>query len=67
MSCASSANLFAFACRPPWAGIDGSPVLAELDIEHRLVGARRQGRRHLRAAAHDRDGLSGQHELAEIN
>ena len=28
-----SANLFAFASRPPWAGIDGSPVLAKFDVE----------------------------------
>ncbi len=37
-SCASSANLFAFAFRPPWAGIDGRPVLSEFDIENRLAG-----------------------------
>src|ERR1700682_5867771 len=36
-SCASSANLFAFICGPPWAWIDWSAVLTELDIEHGLA------------------------------
>ena len=66
-SCASSANLFAFACRPPWAGIDGSPVLSKLDVEHRLAGTCREDSGDMGAVSHHRNGLSGQHELAEID
>ena len=64
-SCVSSANLFAVGCRPPWAGIDGRPVFPELDIENRLARAGRDGGSRLRSATHDRNGLSGQHKLAD--
>src|SRR5262249_8140774 len=42
-SSASSANLLAFVYGPPWAWIDGNPVLAELHIEYRLVCTARFG------------------------
>src|SRR6476620_9316933 len=77
MSCASSANLFAFTCCPPRAGVDWSTVLTELDVEHRLVGAQREvsgnlGCHRLRTVArsatnHDSHRLSSQHELADIH
>ena len=63
----SSANLFAFASRPPWAWIDGSPVFSKLDIEHRLAGTCREDRGDMGAVSHHRNGFSGQHELSEIN
>src|SRR5712692_4011602 len=66
-SCASSANLFAFTCGPPWAWIDGCPVLAEFDVQHRLAATYRQGRGRLHSAAHDRNGLARHDELPQIN
>src|ERR1700682_685603 len=67
-SCASSANLFAFICGPPWAWIDWSAVLTELDIEHGLTRVGREdgcnlGRRRL----HGRDRLSRKYKLADVH
>src|ERR1700759_688309 len=66
-SCASSANLFAFICGPPWAWINGSAVLTELDIKHRLTGIGCQDRSHLGCRSHGRDRLARQNKLSDIN
>src|ERR1700760_5043323 len=66
MSCASSANLFAFICGPPWTWIDWSAVLAELDIEHGLARIARQDRCNLGCRSHGRDRLSRLHELSDV-
>src|SRR5262249_9268180 len=63
----SSANLLAFVYGPPWAWIDGYPVLAELYIEYGLVYTARFGNGRLGAVAHDRDGLARHHELPQVN
>src|ERR1700757_458591 len=65
-SCASSANLFAFICGPPWAWIDWSTVLTELDIEHRLARIGGENRCDLRCRPHGRDGLPRKHKLADV-
>ena len=67
MSCASSANLFAFASRPPWAWIDGDTALSKLDVEHRLAGTCREDGGDTGAVSHHRNGFPGQHELSEID
>src|SRR5215470_14285689 len=66
-SCASSANLFAFICGPPWAWIDWSAVLAELDIEHRLARVGREDGGDLRCRPHGCDRLPRQHKLSDVN
>src|SRR3954469_8592951 len=66
-SCASSANLFAFICGPPWAWIDWSAVLTELYIEH---GSARRGRENgcdLGGRSHSRDRLTRKYKLADVN
>src|SRR3954452_25485909 len=65
-SCASSADLFAFICGPPWAWIDSSAVLTELDIEHGLARIGRQNRRHLGCRPHDHDRLPRKNKLADV-
>src|SRR5438105_15683356 len=65
-SCASSANLFAFSCGPPWAWIDWSAVLTELDIEHGLARVRRQNRCDLGRRSHRRDRLPRKYKLADV-
>src|SRR5215470_837454 len=66
-SCASSANLFAFICGPPWAWIDWSAVLAELDIEHRLARVGREDGGDLRCRPHRGDRLPRQHKLSDVD
>src|SRR5947209_7202194 len=66
-SCASSANLFAFICGPPWAWIDWSAVLTELDIEHGLARVRREDRGNLGLRSHGRDRLPRQYKLADVD
>src|ERR1700754_1529799 len=66
-SCASSANLFAFICGPPWAWIDWSAVLTELDIEHGLARGSREDRGDLRGFPHGRDRLTRKYKLADVN
>src|SRR5215475_2002116 len=65
-SCASSANLFAFICGPPWAWIDWSAVFAELDIEYGLTSVGRKYGCHLGSRPHGRDRLPRLHELADV-
>src|SRR5258705_10449374 len=65
-SCASSANLFAFICGPPWTWIDWSAVLTELDIEHRLARGRRENGCNLGRRSHGRDRLSRKYKLADV-
>src|SRR5712691_4877599 len=66
-SCASSANLFAFFCGPPWAWIDWSAVLTELDIEHGLARVRREDRGNLGLRSHGRDRLPRKYKLTDVN
>src|ERR1700748_3786715 len=66
-SCASSANLFAFICGPPWAWINGSAVLTELDIEHGLARVGREYRRDLGRGPHCRDRLPRKYKLADVD
>src|SRR3984957_17037921 len=66
-SCASSANLFAFICGPPWAWINGSAVLTELNIEHGLTGIGCQYRSDLGCRSHGRDRLPRKYKLADVN
>src|ERR1700754_1535370 len=66
-SCASSANLFAFICGPPWAWIDWSAVLTELDIEHGLARVGGDNRCYLGRGAHGRDRLPRKNKLADVN
>src|SRR5438876_12250106 len=66
-SCASSANLFAFICGPPWAWIDWSAVLTELDIEHGLARVRREDRGNLGLRPHGRDRLPRKYKLTDVN
>src|ERR1700719_404561 len=65
-SCASSANLFAFICGPPWAWINGSAVLTELDIEHGLARVGGENRCDLGFCPHGRDRLPRKYKLADI-
>src|SRR5947209_9469397 len=65
-SCASSADLFAFICGPPWAWIDWSAVFTELDIEHGLARVGSENRRDLRAGPHGRDRLPRKYKLADV-
>src|ERR1700759_1407391 len=65
-SCASSANLFAFTCGPPWAWIDWSAVLTELDIEHGLARIGCEYGCNLGHGSHDRDRLPRKHKLSDI-
>src|SRR5439155_6884347 len=65
-SCASSANLFAFICGPPWTWIDWSAVLTELDIEHRLARGRRENGCNLGRRSHGRDRLPRKYKLANV-
>src|SRR5215475_6377827 len=65
-SCASSANLFAFICGPPWAWIDWSAVLTELDIEHRLARVGRENGCNLGRRSHGRDRFPCKHKLSDI-
>src|SRR5665213_3571575 len=66
-SCASSANLFAFICGPPWTWIDWSAVLTELDIEHGLARGGREDGCNLGRRPHGRDRLPRQYKLADVN
>src|SRR6195952_4251191 len=66
-SCASSANLFAFICGPPWAWINGSAVLTELDIEHGLTRVCREYRRNLGRGPHGCDRLPRKYKLADVD
>src|SRR5437879_4670718 len=65
-SCASSANLFAFICGPPWAWIDWSAVLTELDIEHRLTRGRCEYGCNQGCRPHGRDRLPRKYKLADV-
>src|SRR3954467_12033386 len=66
-SYASSANLFAFTCGPPWAWIDWSAVLTELDIEHGLTRVGREDGCTLGLGSHVRDRLPRKYKLADVN
>src|SRR6201995_856797 len=66
-SCASSANLFAFICGPPWAWINGSAVLTELDVEHGLTRICREYRCDLGRGPHGCDRLPREYKLADID
>src|SRR5713101_4492410 len=66
-SCASSANLFAFICGPPWAWIDWSAVLTELDIEHGLARISRENGCNPGHRPHDRDRLPRKYKLADVD
>src|SRR5258705_3389781 len=66
-ACASSANLFAFICGPPWAWIDGSAVVTELDIEHGPTRGGRENRCDLGCRSHGRDRLPRKYKLADVN
>src|ERR1700681_598620 len=66
-SCASSANLFAFICGPPWAWINWSAVLTELDIEHGLTRIGDEDRGDLGGRPHGRDRLPRKYKLADVN
>src|SRR6478609_11904779 len=66
-SCASSANLFAFICGPPWAWIDWSAVLTELDIEHGLARVSREDRCNLGLRPHGCYRLPRKYKLADVN
>src|SRR4029077_282106 len=66
-SCASSANLFAFICGPPWTWIDWSAVLTELDIEHGLTRAGRDNGRDLGGRPPGRHRLPRKYKLADVN
>src|SRR5436305_6109396 len=66
-SCASSANLFAFICGPPWTWIDWSAVLTELDIEHGQARISREYRCHLGPGPHGGDRLPRKYKLADVN
>src|ERR1700742_4548110 len=66
-SCASSANLFAFICGPPWAWIDWSAVLTELDVEHGLTRVGRENGRNLGGRPHGRNRLPRKNKLADVN
>src|SRR5262249_24976911 len=65
---ASSACLFVFRFHPPWTGINRSPVLAELNIEHgtRCPAADR-GRGGGGSVAHHGNRLAGEDELTKRN
>src|SRR5713101_9864640 len=65
-SCASSANLFAFICGPPWAWINWSAVLAELDIEHGLARVGCENGCDLGRGPHGRDRLPRKYKLADV-
>src|SRR5436190_12758428 len=65
-SCASSANLFAFICGPPWAWIDWSAVLTELNIEHGLARGGCENRCDLGCRPHGRDRLPRKYKLADV-
>src|ERR1700687_5848665 len=66
-SCASSANLFAFICGPPWAWIDWSAVLTELNIEHGLARGGGENGCDLGCRPHGRDRLPRKYKLADVN
>src|ERR1700704_4578206 len=66
-SCASSANLFAFICGPPWTWIDWSAVLTELYIEHGLARVSRENGGDPGRRAHGRDRLPRKYKLADVN
>src|SRR3981189_358153 len=66
-SCASSANLFAFICGPPWTWIDWSAVLTELDIEHGLTRVGSEYGCNLGRRPHGCDRLPRKYKLADIN
>src|SRR5258707_7211972 len=66
-SCASSANLFAFICGPPWTWIDWSAVLTELNIEHGLARSGRENGSDLGCRPHGRDRLPRKYKLADVN
>src|SRR6476469_514224 len=65
-SCASSANLFAFICGPPWAWIDWSAVLTELNIEHGLARGGGENGCDLGCRPHGRDRLPRKYKLADV-
>src|SRR6266478_6935357 len=65
-SCASSANLFAFICGPPWAWINWSAVLAELDVEHGLARVGCENGCDLGRGPHRRDRLPRKYKLADV-
>src|ERR1700716_1279754 len=66
-SCASSANLFAFICGPPWTWIDWSAVLTELDIEHGLARVSREYGCNLGRRPHGCDRLPRKYKLADVD
>src|SRR5271154_2764741 len=66
-SCASSANLFAFICGPPWAWIDWSAVLTELDIEHGLARVGRENGCYPGCRSHRSDRLPRKYKLADVD
>src|SRR3984893_7531303 len=65
--CASSANLFAFICGPPWAWIDWSAVLTKLDIKHGMARSGGENGCDLGSRPHGRDRLPRQYKLADVD
>src|SRR2546421_12697187 len=66
-SCASSANLFAFICGPPWAWIDWSAVLTEFEREQGLARIGGQDRWDPGCRTHGWDRLPRKNKLADGN
>src|SRR6478752_1266105 len=66
-SCASSANLFAFICGPPWTWVDWSAVLTELNIEYGPIRVGGENGCHAGRRPHGRDRLPRKYKLADIN
>src|SRR5260370_172134 len=66
-SCASSANLFAFICGPPWTWIDWSAVFRERDRERGLARVSGEYRCNLGRRPHGRDRLPRKYKLADVN
>src|SRR5215475_11640288 len=64
-SCASSANLLAFICGPPWAWIDWSAVFAELNIQYGLARVGRKNGCNLGRRSHGCDRLPRKHKLSD--
>src|SRR5262249_4920143 len=54
-------------CGPPWAWINWSAVLAELDIEHGLARSGCENRGHLGGFSHGRDRLPRKYKLSDVD
>src|SRR6185312_7605042 len=65
--CASSANLFAFICGPPWTWVDWSAVLTELNIEYGPIRVGGENGCHAGRRPHGRNRLPRKYKLADVN